>query len=487
MGHMKFSYRRPDWRSYQHHLKKKNARKNRMRKTGFYSLFFTFLAFSVYGISGKNLDSAVSDPGTRAASSPAPFQKNPPQTPQENRKTVRAVSRLPAENSQIISKSEIISLVDSDIFLNIKEKRFPYHFDGHRFLLDTSIDSHLQNFILNHLDRENARYIGVVVMDPDTGRVLSMAGYDSNDSGKNTCTDALFPAASIFKIITAAAAVEECGFRSDSTLFLRGGRYTLYRSQLKKEAQGRPVSLRDSFAQSINPVFGKLGIHFLGKKHLESQALAFGFNRPIRFEIPVERSVIRLSDDPFHLAEIASGFNRSTAISPLHGALIVSSIAANQGRLPEPAIIDRLSDEKGRVLYRSRPRYLQRAVNPETSGIIKKMMQETIRSGTCRKIFRNHEKHPVLSRLHMGGKTGSIGSRNHENRRYDWFVGFAEEKEGGRKIAVSIVVTHEKYIGIKAGQYARMIMEEYFRTAFSGNAAEKPQTGDRTENRKTHT
>jgi peptidoglycan glycosyltransferase len=77
----------------------------------------------------------------------------------------------------------------------------------------------------------------------------------------------------------------------------------------------------------------------------------------------------------------------------------------------------------------------------------------------------------VLSRLRLGGKTGSIYNRAHD-ARFDWFVGFAAEKKG-EKMVVSAMVAHEEYIGTRAGQYARMAIEHYFKDYF----ARKKQAG----------
>jgi cell division protein FtsI/penicillin-binding protein 2 len=93
-------------------------------------------------------------------------------------------------------------------------------------------------------------------------------------------------------------------------------------------------------------------------------------------------------------------------------------------------------------------------------------MAATITSGTARKVFRGHSHNKVLSRLWLGGKTGSIFNRPHD-ARYDWFVGFANEKKGAAKLVVSVMVAHEEYIGTRAGQYARMVIEHYFKDYFS--------------------
>ena len=102
-------------------------------------------------------------------------------------------------------------------------------------------------------------------------------------------------------------------------------------------------------------------------------------------------------------------------------------------------------------------------ITPETSNEIKKIMRATIYRGTCRKEFRGYKRDKILSKLNIGGKTGSIGSRKIRNVRYDWFVGFAEEKKGTQKIALSIIVAHEKFIGKKASYYAKIAIKKYFK------------------------
>jgi cell division protein FtsI/penicillin-binding protein 2 len=217
----------------------------------------------------------------------------------------------------------------------------------------------------------------------------------------------------------------------------------------------------------VNPVFGKIGSLYLGKDTLEEYAKAFGFNRDINFEIIVDPSCVALSDKPYQWAEIASGFNNKTKISPLHGAMMASAII-NQGRLLEPTIIDRIVNEKGRIIYKGKLVPMSQVMAPNASQTLNRLMENTIKSGTGRKAFRRYRRDKILSRLNIGGKTGSIDNKTHD-ARYDWFVGFAEEKKAGKKIALSVIVAHEKYIGLRASYYARIAMKKYFKDTFKNN------------------
>jgi len=91
-----------------------------------------------------------------------------------------------------------------------------------------------------------------------------------------------------------------------------------------------------------------------------------------------------------------------------------------------------------------------------------KLLATTITKGTAKKSFKGASKDKVLSKLLIGGKTGSLYN-NDNTVKYDWFIGFGKEKKTTRKIALSIVVGHRKYIGTRASAYGRMILKRYFK------------------------
>jgi cell division protein FtsI/penicillin-binding protein 2 len=388
--------------------------------------------------------------------------------PKEAPETVKIQRTSPKTEVPIFfNKDAIRHIIDSSHLSNLDDNSFEIQNNGKRLRVQTSIDRSLQDYLIKKLDRKNSSQIGIVAMDPEDGRILSLVGYDRSDPLNNPCLDSSFPAASIFKIITAAAALEKGNLHLDSRLQYNGGKYTLYKSQLKEKTNKytNKISLKDAFAKSVNPVFGKLGLLYLGKEELESYAKAFGFNRPINFEIFLSPSPIVLTDEPYQWAEIASGFNRQTKMSPVHGALISATIF-NQGRLIEPTIIDRIVDEKGVELYQSQPATIDQAFAPETSDELDELMKATIRSGTVRSAFRKYRKDKIISRLEIGGKTGTINNRT-DDVKYEWFVGYAQDKAGDGKLILSVLVAHEKYIGIRAAQYAIMAFKKYFKTRFA--------------------
>lgn len=362
------------------------------------------------------------------------------------------------------SKAELQSLTAGVVFLNLAEEQLEIRQGNRCFTLQTTLIPRLQQVLAEHLDRKHARSIAVVAIDPADGRVLAMAGYDRNRPEANPCLESRFPAASVFKIVTAAAAVEVADLKPGSLIPYSGGKYTLYKSQISPKASRRDqqITLRESFAQSVNPVFGKLGANLLGRERIEGYAEAFGFNREIDFELPLRPSVVELGRaDRYALAEVASGFNRTTRISPLHGALIAAAVV-NRGRWVEPTIVDWVIGPEGRVVYQSRTVVGDRIVDPETVRTLRELMRETVQSGTAHRVFQKHSGDRILAGLEIGGKTGSIGDGSGEER-YDWFVGYAADPRSGEMMAVAAIVAHGELIGTRAATYAALAFREHFR------------------------
>jgi cell division protein FtsI/penicillin-binding protein 2 len=424
------------WKAYQSVLKQDTHKEEKRRKRSKYLLIILIFLGMIYIISGSPLI------GTAYYNSP--------------RKADAA-----SKDKKVSAKDELRRILGARRFTNIASPYVNIKTDDRHLHVKTTIDPELQQSVLNTLNPTAARYMSVVVMNPVNGKILSMVSYDRDNQDNNTCVSNRFPAASIFKIITAAAAIEKCGFNTESEISFIGRKHTLYKSQVKKTG-GYNMTLRDSFAQSVNPVFGKIGVHHVGKAALEKYAQFFGFNRVINFDLPLQPSVVYISsDDQFQWAEVASGYNRDTIISPLHGAMIASAII-NQGKMVEPILIDEVWDQNGKKLYQSSPKMMGKAVSPYTASVLKNLMGETIESGTCRKSFKDYETDPILSQLNIGGKTGTINSKANDGRRFDWFVGFAEDPASNKKIAISVSIVHEKLIGVKANKYAHEVIRSYF-------------------------
>ena len=438
------------WRSYQKHLRVKQQRLGSLRATARWSVCILPIIILLYFAGSHFNDVFLFFRMTGIDTNPS-----------------SSSSFAPAAQLPDFKKRDIQALMDKSIFNQLEKTRLEIKSGDTQLLIETSIAPDLQQYIQGQLDRTYANRIGVVAMNPLTGSILAMVGYTRDPDAQNPCTDPTFPAASVFKIVTAAAVIESRGLRPDTQLQYNGRKYTLYRSQISKKTNRytHQISLRDSFAQSINPVFGKLGALHLSPQELQTYAEGFGFNQKMEFELNLPRSQVTVPKDTYQRAEIACGFNRETQISPVHGAVLASSLV-NGGRLMEPALVNHVSEKTGKTLFSRHSKTLGHPIDAETADLINELMEETIRSGTCKKAFRGYRNDKILSHLVIGGKTGSIGSDSPEIR-FDWFVGYATNPNGKEALAISIVVEHEKFIGTRSSEYARKIMKYYFQNGFA--------------------
>jgi len=339
--------------------------------------------------------------------------------------------------------------------------RFSFRQDGISITVESTLDPELQQYIIDLLKRSGTEKAAVVALRPDDGRILAMVSYDKRGHHERLCLKADFPAASLFKIVSAAAALEESGFTPQKPVYYNGRKYTLYKRQLKQthNRYTQKMPFKKAFGLSINPVFGKLGIYTLGRETMTACAEKFCFNQSIPFDLPVQKSVVHVPEQDFGLAEIASGFNKITRISPLHAALLAATVA-NDGVMMKPWVIKRIYGEGGELLFENRPRQLTTAIDRNTANDLRIMMQETVKSGTCRRSFWRLRKKKCFRNVEMGAKTGTINDRNDEFK-YDWLTAFVLPPDGKKSLCIAVMGVHGKVLGIRANRLGRYIIDHY--------------------------
>lgn len=386
--------------------------------------------------------------------------------------------------SRQLGKSEVKALVQSIDILNSPKNFFFADGPSWTYTIHTQLDTRLQARLirtlnyLKTLDRGKPELIGMVAMDGRTGFIKAMAGFDSDDPAANPCTSAIYPAASIFKIVTAAGAVEKLNYTATTPLYFNGRKYTLYKQQLtnKKTKYTSQVTLETAFAQSINPVFGKLGQFALGKGELTNFAEKFGFNQSPDTDFDFPGSHFATTGSDYHLAELGCGFNRDTLISPVFAATMVSAVV-NNGQSLVPRLVERIANSDGDEIYKSTKEKYKTPISPKTAATMKRLMKKTISSGTARKSFRGYSRDSILSTLLIGGKTGSLSNRAH-TVKYDWFTGFGQQKTTKNTLIVAVVVGHGKYIGTRACIHAKNMLRTYFSAPKTKKSSlTSPETG----------
>jgi penicillin-binding protein A len=332
---------------------------------------------------------------------------------------------------------------------------------GMTFTAQTTIDPALQDFIFRLFEQSRTVKAAAAILNPLDGRILALASHGDDDPSGSICLRAGFPAASLFKIVASAAALEAAGFTPEKPVSFVGGKYTLYKKQLASGTSryATTTTFREAFADSINPVFGKLGIYDLGQETIARYAGKFLFNQTIPFDLPIEMSAVEVPEDPFGIAEITSGFNKRTLISPIHAALMTAAIA-NDGTMMRPWLVTSVVDPSGETVFQGHPSALARPIDKKTAGKLRVLMQDTVKTGTLRKTFRPLKGRKSLRDVEVGAKTGSINDK--EGRyRLDWATVYAIPKERNQPIVVTVLAVHGEKIGARAGEIARRIIEQH--------------------------
>lgn len=334
---------------------------------------------------------------------------------------------------------------------------------------DLKINYALQDDVQNEADsllqRYKPDYAAIVMMDAKTGQILAMSSFEKNksDSNENLALKAGFPAASIFKIITAAAAVDKAGIGPEHKIAFNGGNYTLYKKNVlsdKVTKWTRFITLKEAFARSINTAFGRLSLEALEPKDLSEYANRFMFNQSIPTDISLEQSHAAVPNEKgFALTEVASGYNRFNTLSPIHGAMIAATIV-NDGKMMIPYLIDSLVTGKNEQVYKAQPLERGQIIRPESADKVRQMMEQTILAGTSRKTFRNIVRDKKFREIEMGGKTGHFSGLNPKGRT-DWFVGYASDEDD--KIAIAAITVNVQKWTVKSSALGEMMFRKYFK------------------------
>jgi cell division protein FtsI/penicillin-binding protein 2 len=302
-------------------------------------------------------------------------------------------------------------------------------------------------------------YGAIAAVEPATGRVLALAEH-SHDAPemRGLPLKAVYPAASVFKLVTGAALLE-AGVSPQESVCFHGGKHRLSPKLLEDSPRDwRCNTLAQAMGFSFNVIFAKLADRKLDGKALRAVADRLGFNAPLDFDAPVDVSVARIPESGFEMAKTAAGFGE-VFLSPLHGALLAAAIGSG-GVMRAPVLFEGQTGEGRRVL------------DEATARAVGEMCELTVSEGTARRAFRERGR-PALGQVKAAGKTGCLHDKK-PFRDFTWFVGWAPKDNP--TVAVAAVAVngplwrvHAPYLGREA---LRLYLEP--RAESKPKAAAKP-------------
>ncbi|MEW2572804.1 penicillin-binding transpeptidase domain-containing protein [Streptomyces sp. NPDC047070] len=319
----------------------------------------------------------------------------------------------------------------------------------------TTIDPDVQKAAYKALgDKKGA----AVAMDPRTGKILGvvstpsydpsvLSGGDSDawkkltkDSEKPMTNRALrqpLPPGSTFKLVVAAAALEDGLYSSVDEKTVSENPYTLPGTTqvLANESKSAPcenASIRVALQYSCNNVFAKMAVD-LGQDKVKAMAEKFGFNDESQ-DVPVRAYTSVYPSDMEKSSTALTGIGQfDVTATPLQMAMVSAAIA-NGGKLVSPHMVSRISDANGDVLENyDDETESKEIVSSSTAEQLQSAMQTVVEEGTG--------TNARISGATVGGKTGTAQhGENNSKTPYAWFTSYAKSDSSDKEVAVAVVV-----------------------------------------------
>lgn len=331
-----------------------------------------------------------------------------------------------------------------------------------------TIDSRIQKSVEAVLDRHSPKG-AVVVMKPSTGEILAMASrpnFDANNLDNYFTSDAApllnraiaaYQPGSVFKLVVAAAALENQIVRPNDSFFdhgyidINGIRFKGWDYDHGPRGQ---ITFRDAMAYSSNPVFIEVG-QKLGAEKLVEYAKKLGFGHKSKLEFYGEADGNLPSTEnmyPGELANLSIGQGEFEA-TPVQMAALVSTIV-NDGIKVEPYIVSKLTNSEGVVIKNYHVSRGIRVLSRQTAIQMREMMAGVTRYGTGQAAY--------VDGVGSAGKTGSAetGRQNTEGKgiNHAWFAGYAPLDQP--QFAIVVFIEDGMSGGDVAAPIFREIMEE---------------------------
>lgn len=316
--------------------------------------------------------------------------------------------------------------------------------------VEYSLDETLTEDVFEVLRKGRVERGHAIVIDPRTARLLAYVSTDPDGFP----AERAYPAASIVKVLSAAALLEEEEKGVDTSCVYRGNKYRLNRRRLDRPRSGRESGLEEALASSNNQCFSQWAVHMLGEDRLRATFERFGWlSSPAPGHEPGRLEAVESKLD---LGRLGSGLD-GLRVTPLHVAALTTILT--DGSLREPWWVDRVVDPAGRSVALP-PRAEPRDVLPaERARALREMLVSTTTRGTAKRAFRTRRGRPVLGGIRVAGKTGNLTGRDPYGR-YEWFVGLAPAEDP--KIGVVVLQLQSNLWWKKSSELAANILREVF-------------------------
>ena len=384
---------------------------------------------------------------------------------------------------------------------NAVEKSVKEALNGHTVV--TTLDMNIQSVVeakIAEFDKAyanearegpGAERIGVIILDPNTGAVLSMANFPDFDLSdprslenyytqeeidamseeeemeklqqlwRNFCISDTFEPGSTQKPLTVAAGLD-CGALSGNEYFDCNGYEKVGDKQINCVATGGhgPESIQGALMDSCNDALMQM-VRMIGKENFCNYQSIFGMGLRTNIDLPGEArtdSLVRSVENTSAVDLATESFGQNYNCTMIQMICAFASVI-NGGDYYQPYLVSRIEDENGNTVEEIRPRLLKQTVSKETSDKVKEYLYATVSDGTA-----NVAK---VSGYSMGGKTGTAEKLPRKDGNYlVSFIGYLPEEHPQLVIYTVIDTPNQSTAGQKqahstfAQNLTREILEE---------------------------
>ncbi|MBI5143708.1 MAG: hypothetical protein HZA30_01385, partial [Candidatus Omnitrophica bacterium] len=326
--------------------------------------------------------------------------------------------------------------------------------DGFNLVL--TIDEVIQHIaereLLKAYEKYNAKGASIIVMDPRSGDILALANlpnYDlnspgtrSNESIRNRAINDFFEPGSVFKIVTASAALEEGEVDFGNKFYCENGAYKVGRRVLHDHRPHGVLTFREVIEKSSNIGTVKVAATF-GSSAMYKYMRGFGVYDKTGVDLPGEvlgmnRPLSKWSG----VSMLAIPMGQEVTVTAMQLASAISVIADN-GYLVRPRIVSAVVDENGRAVKEFPPKIVRKVLSPKTAAKMRALLMGVVETGTGKKA--------KIDDYNAGGKTGTAqkvegGTYSHE-RFIASFIGFAPVEKPEISVVICVDEPRPVYYG----------------------------------------
>ena len=343
--------------------------------------------------------------------------------------------------------------------------------------LDMNIQSYADQLARQVMETKEADRVSILVMNPKNGEILAMADvpefdlnhpyeigeeYGSvseekrqeilNGIWRNGCINDTYETGSTFKVITAAAGLEEGAVTVEDTFFCPG--YIMVedrRIRCHKTTGHGSETFVDGTKNSCNPVFITVGLR-IGVDRYYHYFKQFGLLQKTGIDLPGEAGTIMHKKEDMKAVELATvSFGQSFQITPIQLAATVSSIVNGGNRITPHFGVRSMNKDKTQIKNFSYP-VTEHIVSEETSATMRMILEQVVESGSG--------KNGYVEGARVGGKTATSQTLPRGSGRYiASFLGFAPADDPE---VLALAIIHNPQGVYYGGQIAAPVVRQLF-------------------------